>query len=317
MSEEVPVRYRRVSEHAAVPRVMQAGDVAADLFAAREALIPARGRGLVDTDLVLELPEGYRARIHSRSGLALKHGIEVGAGLIDQGFRDPVRVLLHNHSEVDFAVSAGDRIAQLCIERYWLPRFEEVDEVEQTGRTPGWGSTGWERSPAGEHCPPGAGVSPGRLEESEHSGDSRNDRDRIGPAYRKVLVIPFRDRGQGLEVLLLHRPAPHDFWQPVTGGVEAGESCPQAALRELSEETGMSGELLDLELTTPFRKGAASFEEACFAARVPPGAEPTLSCEHDASSWLPGYQALDRLRWEGNRNALHKLISLAGHEVRS
>lgn len=141
--ETVSIPVQCVSANASLPRVMQAGDVAADVAASEAAVVPARGRQLVATGLVLELPAGFRARLHSRSGLSLKHGIEVGAGLIDQGFRLPLQVLLYNHSEVDFPIAPGDRVAQLCIERYEHPSFTEVQAVEATDRTAGWGSSGF------------------------------------------------------------------------------------------------------------------------------------------------------------------------------
>lgn len=140
--DTVTIPIQRVSPDAQLPRVVQAGDVAADLTASEAVVIPARGRALVSTGLVLELPAGFRARIHSRSGLSLKFGIEAGAGLIDQGYRHPVGVLLYNHSDADYAVAVGDRIAQVCIERYTHPTFTEVASVEDTGRTTGWGSSG-------------------------------------------------------------------------------------------------------------------------------------------------------------------------------
>jgi dUTP pyrophosphatase len=142
MHDHVKVRFQRLSDGARPPLVSQAGDVAADLFAASPVVVPARGRAMVPTDLALELPPGFRARIHSRSGLSLKHGIEAGAGLIDNAYRHAVGVLLYNHSDVDYAVQAGDRIAQLCIERYTHPTFEEVACVTPTERTTGWGSSG-------------------------------------------------------------------------------------------------------------------------------------------------------------------------------
>lgn len=142
MQDTVTVRFQRLSDRARMPLVSQAGDVAADLFAAAEVVIPARGRAMVPTDLALELPLGFRARIHSRSGLSLKHGIEAGAGLIDNAYRHAIGVLLYNHSEVDYVVREGDRIAQLCIERYTHPVFVEVDAVTPTTRTTGWGSSG-------------------------------------------------------------------------------------------------------------------------------------------------------------------------------
>ena len=140
--DPVHVRCQRHHASAVLPVVSQTGDVAADLFASEAVLVPARGRAIVPTGLALELPTGFRARIHARSGLSWKHGIETGAGLIDQGFRDPIGVLLYNHTDVPYAVQEGDRIAQLCIERYTRPTFEEVEAIAPTGRSAGWGSSG-------------------------------------------------------------------------------------------------------------------------------------------------------------------------------
>lgn len=121
---------------------MQEGDVAADLYAAADLVIPPRGRAVVPTDIVLDLPEGFRARIYGRSGLGAKHGIDVGAGLIDQSFRGPIGVLLFNHGDEPFQVRIGDRIAQLAVERYLHPLFIEAGSVSETARTDGWGSSG-------------------------------------------------------------------------------------------------------------------------------------------------------------------------------
>lgn len=142
MQDHITVRFQRLSDRARPPLVSQEGDVAADLYAASEVVVPARGRALVPTDLALELPPGFRARIHSRSGLSLKHGIEAGAGLIDNAYRHAIGILLYNHSDDDYVAREGDRIAQICIERYTHPRFEEVASVSATARTTGWGSSG-------------------------------------------------------------------------------------------------------------------------------------------------------------------------------
>ena len=78
-----------------------------------------------------------------RSGLAWKHSIDVGAGVIDADYRGPVGVILFNHSEQDFAVKAGDRVAQLVLERIVTPDVLEVEDLESTIRgSGGFGSTG-------------------------------------------------------------------------------------------------------------------------------------------------------------------------------
>jgi dUTP pyrophosphatase len=138
----VQVRAQRLTPEAQLPAVSQPGDVAADLYAAAATTIPARGRALVATGIAIELPPGYRARIHSRSGLSWKHGIEAGAGLIDNQYRDAIGVVLFNHTDVDYPVAVGDRIAQICIEQYEEPSFVEVGHVPASGRTAGFGSSG-------------------------------------------------------------------------------------------------------------------------------------------------------------------------------
>ena len=61
----------------------------------------------------MAIPPGFYGRLAPRSGLAVKKGIHVGAGVIDPDYRGEVRVLLFNLGKEDFAVAAGDRIAQV------------------------------------------------------------------------------------------------------------------------------------------------------------------------------------------------------------
>ena len=82
-------------------------------------------------------------RIAPRSGLASKHMIDTGAGVIDADYRGQVKVLLFNHGEKDFEVREGDRIAQLVLERIYTPEVVEVDALEESVRGKGgFGSTG-------------------------------------------------------------------------------------------------------------------------------------------------------------------------------
>lgn len=75
--------------------------------------------------------------------MAWKHSIDVGAGVIDADYRGPVGVILFNHSDVDFEVKAGDRIAQLIIEKIMTPDVMAVEDLDSTVRGEGgFGSTG-------------------------------------------------------------------------------------------------------------------------------------------------------------------------------
>ena len=82
-------------------------------------------------------------RIAPRSGLAVKHSIDTGAGVIDSDYRGQVKVLLFNHSEVDFEIKEGDRVAQLVLERIYTPEVLVVEELKESIRgAGGFGSTG-------------------------------------------------------------------------------------------------------------------------------------------------------------------------------
>jgi dUTP pyrophosphatase len=82
-------------------------------------------------------------RVAPRSGLAAKHSIDVGAGVIDYDYRGPVKVILFNLSDADFAIKQGDRIAQLVLERIHTPDVVVVEKLADTVRgAGGFGSTG-------------------------------------------------------------------------------------------------------------------------------------------------------------------------------
>jgi dUTP pyrophosphatase len=144
MSETLqPLKVKKLSSNAQLP--VRASEKAAgyDLFSAYQVEIPKRGKALVGTDIAIAIPPGHYGRIAPRSSLASKFGLDVGAGVIDEDYRGHVMVLLFNHSDKDYIVQKGERIAQLLLERISHPPVEEVEELDITQRgSGGFGSTG-------------------------------------------------------------------------------------------------------------------------------------------------------------------------------
>lgn len=100
-------------------------------------------RTIVPTGLSITVPEGTYGRIGPRSGLAVKHGIDVLAGIVDRDYTGEVGVVLINLGTEPFVVAHGDRVAQLVLERITTPPVEEVAELETSLRGEGgYGSTG-------------------------------------------------------------------------------------------------------------------------------------------------------------------------------
>jgi len=140
----VQVQIQLLSHNATAPKRGSTGAAGYDLFAAASGVIPAHGRALVATDLTFVIPPDHYGRVAPRSGLAVRFGIDVGAGVIDSDYRGHVSVLLFNTGDAPFAYQLGDRIAQIVFERISTPDIEVVDALpDVTARgAGGFGSTG-------------------------------------------------------------------------------------------------------------------------------------------------------------------------------
>ncbi|KAL7900000.1 dUTP diphosphatase [Trichoderma sp. SZMC 28014] len=143
MEASIPLQVKKLSPQGRLPTRGSAFAAGYDVYAARDTIVPARGKVLVDTDISIAVPAGTYGRIAPRSGLASKHFIDTGAGVIDADYRGPVKVLLFNHADADYEIKEGDRVAQLVLERIVTPDVVEVEELEESVRgAGGFGSTG-------------------------------------------------------------------------------------------------------------------------------------------------------------------------------
>jgi dUTP pyrophosphatase len=126
-----------------LPEYASAGAAGADLRASEAVEIPPGGRVAVPTAVRLQIPPGHVGLVWPRSGLAVRHGIDTLAGVIDSDYRGEVRVVLVNHGEETFRVAPGDRIAQLLLQQVERAAFAPVSSIEDTDRgAGGFGSTG-------------------------------------------------------------------------------------------------------------------------------------------------------------------------------
>ncbi len=135
---------KKLCYDAIVPTRGSDRSVGYDLYSSEDAMVPSQaGRAIVRTGITVVLPPGVYGRVAPRSGLAAKHCINVGAGVIDPDYTGEIKVILFNHGLKDFEIKKGDRIAQLILERCETPPIEEISIVEDTERgSGGFGSTG-------------------------------------------------------------------------------------------------------------------------------------------------------------------------------
>lgn len=99
-------------------------------------------RVLVKTSIIAEIPKGHFGSIRGRSGLALNFGIQVLGGVIDEAYRGEIGVILVNTGKKPYQIKKNERIAQMIIQPYTKVEIQHHEELNETERSAGFGSSG-------------------------------------------------------------------------------------------------------------------------------------------------------------------------------
>lgn len=163
------IKIMKLREDAILPVKATPGSAAYDV-AVPEDIVIHPGRQVVPLGFALGLPEGHEAKIEARSGYSTKgfagyirkrkeclfffveHGdwlprevrldADVISGKVDSDYRGGVGVIVNSYEDRDFLVRRGQRIAQMTIYRVNKADFIEVDELDSTERSGGFGHSG-------------------------------------------------------------------------------------------------------------------------------------------------------------------------------
>lgn len=150
MSQPIPaatstgtLEFKRLDARAPLPSRGSSFAAGLDLHCIDEITISPKERYLAKTGLAVAIPPGYYGRVAPRSGLAVKQGLDVLAGVIDSDYRGEIGCLLYNTSDELIRLPAGSKICQLIIEKIVMPSAVWADELTDTSRgSGGFGSTG-------------------------------------------------------------------------------------------------------------------------------------------------------------------------------
>src|SRR5512145_3490472 len=118
----------------ALPAYASADAAGADLRASEAVEIAPGGRAAVATAVRLEIPPGHVGLVWPRSGLAVRHGIDTLAGVIDSDYRGELKGVLVNHGQQPVTVAAGERVAQLLLQRVERAAFRAAAALDGTSR---------------------------------------------------------------------------------------------------------------------------------------------------------------------------------------
>lgn len=142
------LKIKKVRENAKIPTRATVGSAGMDLYACIDEPITLKkgDKAVIPTGIAIGLDDPhYAAFIHSRSGLAIKHGIGLlnSVGVIDSDYRGEICVGVIKQTEGEYTIEPYERIAQMVIKRVELPEIVEVSALDQTDRgAGGFGSTG-------------------------------------------------------------------------------------------------------------------------------------------------------------------------------
>lgn len=137
------IRFKKLKDSATLPKFANPGDAGMDLFSTEDFILQPGERHGFGLGIASELPGGYFIRFAPKSGLALKSGIDVLAGVLDNGYRGEWIVILLNIGNEPKEIKSGDKIAQAIVQKMEDTEIIEVQELSETQRgAGGFGSTG-------------------------------------------------------------------------------------------------------------------------------------------------------------------------------
>lgn len=143
MFSAAKLKIKKLREDAMIPSFNHDTDAGLDMYSVDEVLVAPQERKAVDTGIALELPKGHAGLVWDRSGLALKEGIITMGGVIDEGYRGEIKIIVYNMTDQYYQIKKGDRIAQMLIQKVEHPKIEVTGMLSESDReAKGFGSSG-------------------------------------------------------------------------------------------------------------------------------------------------------------------------------
>ncbi len=137
------LKIKKLHADAKMPSYAHHDDAGFDLYAVENTTVKVGERVAMPTGIAMEIPEGFVGLVWDKSGIAVKHGINTIAGVVDSSYRGEVVVALVNNGENDYTFEKGHKVAQMIVQKKETVQFEEAKELSDTLRgADGFGSTG-------------------------------------------------------------------------------------------------------------------------------------------------------------------------------
>lgn len=137
------IKVKKLHPDAKLPQYAGTGDVGMDLYCQNKFSVLPGDRAEIPTGIAIEFPDGYAALVWDKGGIAVKRGLKTLGGVFDASYRGDYIICLLNTSNETQHFDAGDKIAQLIIQKVEIADIEETVELSDSDRGHGrFGSTG-------------------------------------------------------------------------------------------------------------------------------------------------------------------------------
>ena len=121
------------------PKREHYNDSGADVYAAEDRVLFPHSVAKIPLGIGVELPDGYDAVIHCKSGLSAS-GILASNSPVDAGYRGEIHAILYNSTEAPVKIHRGEKVGQLVVRPVIYAEFvETLGEERGSGA---FGSTG-------------------------------------------------------------------------------------------------------------------------------------------------------------------------------
>ena len=125
------LKYKTSSSNAHTPTTAYPHSAGYGFWPTETKVLKPWSRELIKFDLLMTFPVRYYGKIVGRSGLANVHGITVHIKTIDSNYRGIVCVVFFNLYNKEFVVKTDNCIAQMIIERCFMPKCVKVSEFNE------------------------------------------------------------------------------------------------------------------------------------------------------------------------------------------
>jgi dUTP pyrophosphatase len=142
MQQQTDTRFVKLNKKAIKPTRATRGSCGYDLKTLNSVVIPAREKVTIETGIgIIDMPSTMCALIWPKSGRSHKLSCDILGGVVDSDYdgseAQDVRVIYFNNLNESIKFEAGESIAQLILQQYYITNDDEVD----ADRDGGFGST--------------------------------------------------------------------------------------------------------------------------------------------------------------------------------